>query len=67
MSPEEAMQMLQQLGVTPDMLPQLAAAIDVLKQAGVIPAEGAPEQGAPPDKLSAALNAAEAQHAPPQG
>lgn len=39
MDPRQAMQILQQMGISPDMLPQLAAAVNALIAAGMIPDE----------------------------
>ena len=47
MAPEEAMQMLQDLGIEPDMLPMLAKAIEALEAAGMI--EGQEPHPASPD------------------
>lgn len=61
MSPEMAMQMIQEMGISPDMLSQLAMAIDVLESAGMLPGgemEAMPPKGNP---LDSAINDATAQ------
>lgn len=50
MPPEQAIQLLQSLGITPDKLPMVAAAVESVMQAqggAGAPRPGAPPQGAP--------------------
>jgi hypothetical protein len=46
MPPDQAMQMLQSLGITPEMLPQVIEAITAVMQSGGPPGAGGPPPGA---------------------
>lgn len=61
MPPEQAMQLVEDLGIPPDILPQLYAALEALEAAGMLPGN---EQEAPAPKgnpLDNAINEAKAQ------
>ena len=62
MSPEAAMQMIQEMGIPPEMLPQLSMAIDVLEDAGMLPGGEMEDMGGPKaNPLDTAINDAKAQ------
>lgn len=61
MSPDEAMQIIQEMGIPPEMLPQLSMAIDVLEDAGMLPGGEMGEMPPKGDPLDTAINDATAQ------
>lgn len=61
MSPEEAMQMIQEMGIPPEMLAQLSMAIDVLEDAGMLPGGEMEDMAPKGNPLDSAINDATAQ------
>ncbi len=61
MSPEEAMQMIQEMGMPPEMLAQLSMAIDVLEDAVMLPGGEMEDMAPKGNPLDTAINDAKAQ------
>lgn len=60
MPPEEAMQMVQDLGIPPEVLPQLYAALEALEAAGMLPGSDMQPPAPKGNPLDAAINQAKA-------
>lgn len=61
MSPDQAMQMIQEMGIPPEMLAQLSMAIDVLEDAGMLPGGETEDMAPQGNPLDNAINDAKAQ------
>lgn len=61
MPPEAAMQMIQELGIPPEVLPQLYQALEALSAAGMMPGAEAQPPAPQGNPLDNAINEAKAQ------